>query len=304
MFPHSNPTLNVPTSLQVINISTSIISDERKDQLLKIPPRFACFIPLLSLPVSALLDSTTLPDFDPALAELDISKFFSSVECNTSDIASSFLQHSIPPLRLSYQLLGAFEQAVHDGAKSICDPHFPGHLPCWMLTYWHDVGHAVASKQIWSSACNWLALCGLDRADVELSAAVDEISHGLQTLGWGTMLRGPGAFLETSDLVEFLDSTPMKGRFVDVMITEISHHIQYDPQLCKMTAVEDLLFSKTLRFDAKRWSQYALDGRGFARLRELGDALCDRTLTSVIFPININGVHWSVFSVDAKSRTI
>ncbi|KAG1806682.1 uncharacterized protein HD556DRAFT_1436623 [Suillus plorans] len=300
---YSNPASDVPTISHDVDIP-SVISAEQKDRLLKLPPHYTYFIPLSSLPVSVLVDSTpTLPDFDPALTELDTCKFFSSVECNTSNFASSFFQHSIPPLHLSSRLLDTFEQAVHDGAKSMCDPHFPGNLPCWVLTYWYDVGHAVASKQTWSLAHNWLARCGLGSPDIELAAAIDKISCALQTLGWDTALQGPGAFLQTLDLAEFLDSTPMKGHFVDAMVNEISHRIQSDTHLHKTTVVEELTFGKTLRYDAKRWSQYMFD-RGFTRICELGDLLCDGKLTSVIFPININDVHWTVFLVDAKNREI
>ncbi|KAG2739186.1 hypothetical protein P692DRAFT_20756362, partial [Suillus brevipes Sb2] len=44
--------------------------------------------------------------------------------------------------------------------------------------------------------------------------------------------------------------------------------------------------------------------KGFTRIRELGDSLYDGKLTSIIFPININGVHWTVFLVDVKNREI
>ncbi|KAG1768442.1 hypothetical protein EV702DRAFT_1203284 [Suillus placidus] len=188
MFSHSNPASDVPTILQDINIP-SVISAEQKDRLLKLPPHYTYFTPLLSLPVSVLVDSTpTLPDFYPALTELDIHKFFSSIECDTSNFASSFFQHSIPPLCLLSQLLDTFKQAVHDGAKSMCDPHFPSNFPCWVITYWYDVGHAVASKQAWSLAHNWLAHHGLHSPDIKLAAAIDEISCTLQTLGWDTAL--------------------------------------------------------------------------------------------------------------------
>ncbi|KAG2338133.1 hypothetical protein BDR05DRAFT_952127 [Suillus weaverae] len=169
-----NPTPNVPAVMQDTEVPI-IISAKQNDHLLKPPPCFACFIPLLTLPVSALVHSTTLPEFDPTLTELDICKFFSPVDCNISNIASSFLQNSILPLHLSSHLLDAFDEAVHNGVKSVCDPHFLGNLLCWALTYWHD--------QKWSLACSWLVHCGLGNSDIELATAINEISHMLQTLG-------------------------------------------------------------------------------------------------------------------------
>jgi hypothetical protein len=105
------------------------------------------------------------------------------------------------------------------------------------------------------------------------------------------------------DQAEFLDSTPMKGRFVNAMVNEISHRIQRDPQLHQMMAVEELTFATTLHYDNTHWSRYMLD-KGFTRIRELGDLLYDGKLASIIFPININGVHWTVFLVDVKNREI
>ncbi|KAG2069210.1 hypothetical protein BDR04DRAFT_1156911 [Suillus decipiens] len=117
MFPHRNPASNVPAVMQDTEVPIIILA-KQNDHLLKPPSHFACFIPLLTLPVSALVHSMTLPEFDPTLTELDVCKFFSPVDCNISDIASGFLQCSIPPLLLSSHLLDAFDEAVHNGAKS------------------------------------------------------------------------------------------------------------------------------------------------------------------------------------------
>ncbi|KAG1769715.1 hypothetical protein EV702DRAFT_1202740 [Suillus placidus] len=110
MFPHRNSASNVPAVVQDTEVPI-VTSAKQNDHLLKPPPCFACFIPLPTLPVSALVHSMTLPEFDPTLAELDICKFFSLVDCNISDIASGFLQCSIPPLPLSSRLLDAFDEA-------------------------------------------------------------------------------------------------------------------------------------------------------------------------------------------------
>ncbi|KAG2045385.1 hypothetical protein BDR06DRAFT_978244, partial [Suillus hirtellus] len=236
--------------------------------LLTPPPHFASFIPLPDLSISALVNFTVLPGFDPTLAGVDVHR--------------NFLERSIPPLALSSRLLDELNQALLDRAKQFA-----------------VLGHAVASKEKWLMACHWLAQRGLDSADEELSLAVNETSCALQTLGWNMDLWGPAAFLQTSDLADFLASTPMKGHFVDAMVNGISHQIQLDSQLRKSTIVEELTFASTLRYDSKQWSQYMFD-RGFTRLCQLGDLLSNGELDHIIFPININGAHWTVFLVDAK----
>ncbi|KAG2343784.1 hypothetical protein BDR05DRAFT_999703 [Suillus weaverae] len=300
MFPHSDLVLRCPPVLQGTN-SPSIGQDHH--HLLAPPPNFASYIPLPNLSISALVNFTVLPGFDLALAGLDVHQFFSSIKCTTHDVASDFLECSIPPLALSSRLLDKFNQALLDGTKSVCDPRFSGNLLCWVLIYWHNLGHAVPSKEKWLMVCHWLAQCGHDSGDKELSLAVNETFCALQTLGWNMDLWGPAAFLQTSDLANFLASMPMKGRFIDAMVNGISHQIQLDSQRHKSTVVEDLTFASTLCYDSKQWSQYMFD-RGFTRLHQLGDSLSDGGLECIIFPININGAHWTVFLVDVKAGEI
>ncbi|KAG2353986.1 hypothetical protein BDR07DRAFT_1382639 [Suillus spraguei] len=180
----------------------------------------------------------------------------------------NFLKRSIPPLALSSQLLDEFNQAFLDGAKQFAV------LGTYLLV------------QLRPCCC----LQG---------KMVDGVSLVGTTLGWNMVLRGPAAFLQTSYLADFLASTPMKGHFVDAMVNGISHQIQLDSQLRKSTDVEELTFASTLHYDLKRWSQYMFD-RGFTRLRQLGDSLSNGELEYIIFPININGAHWTVFLVNAK----
>ncbi|KAG1846750.1 CHAT domain-containing protein [Suillus subluteus] len=106
--------------------------------------------------------------------------------------------------------------AYHDGVKSVKDPQFLGNLPFWVVQYWHDLGCAIAAKERWSLACDWLS-GQRENADTDLAAAIDEVFSSLRVLGWGTTLRGPAAALQVLDLAEFLSSTPMKGRFIDAM---------------------------------------------------------------------------------------
>ncbi|KAG1861224.1 hypothetical protein F4604DRAFT_1684050 [Suillus subluteus] len=98
------------------------------------------------LPISALLDFTNLPPFDHSLTVADLHRFFTSEHCVTNDVPADFLDHSLPPLSLSTQLLNTFSQAYHDGVKSVKDPRFLGNLPFWVVQYWHDLGPARKSN--------------------------------------------------------------------------------------------------------------------------------------------------------------
>ncbi|KAG1878191.1 hypothetical protein F4604DRAFT_1923751 [Suillus subluteus] len=218
-------------------IDLSLDLQQHYAHLLVFPQCYDSFIPAPHLPISALLDFTNLPPFDHSLTVADLHRFFTSEHCVTNDVPADFLDRSLPPLSLSTQLLNTFSQAYHDGVKSVKDPRFLGNLPFWVVQYWHDLGCAIAAKEHWSLARDWLS-GQRENADTDLAAAIDEVFSSLWVLGWGTTLRGPAAALQVLDLAEFLSSTPMKGRFIDVMVNEISLRIPLNPQLCQTTIVE------------------------------------------------------------------
>ncbi|KAG1837404.1 hypothetical protein F4604DRAFT_1942299 [Suillus subluteus] len=229
-------------------IDLSLDLQQHYAHLLVFPQCYDSFIPAPHLPILALLDFTNLPPFDHSLTVADLHRFFTSEHCVTNDVPADFLDRSLPPLSLSTQLLNTFSQAYHDGVKSVKDPRFLGNLPFWVVQYWHDLGCAIAAKERWSLARDWLS-GQQENADTDLAAAIDEVFSSLRVLGWGTTLRGPAAALQVLDLAEFLSSTPMKGRFIDAMVNEISLRIPLNPQLCQTTIVEDLTFIETLRFE-------------------------------------------------------
>ncbi|KAG1838471.1 hypothetical protein F4604DRAFT_1941396 [Suillus subluteus] len=177
-------------------IDLSLDLQQHYAHLLVFPQCYDSFIPAPHLPISALLNFTNLPPFDHSLTVADLHRFFTSEHCVTNDVPADFLDRSLPPLSLSTQLLNTFSQAYHDGVKSVKDPRFLGNLPFWVVQYWHDLGCAIAAKERWSLARDWL-------------------SGHLRVLGWGITLRSPAAALQVLDLAEFLSSTPMKGCFID-----------------------------------------------------------------------------------------
>ncbi|KAG1883682.1 hypothetical protein F4604DRAFT_1920193 [Suillus subluteus] len=139
-------------------IDLSLDLQQHYAHLLVFPQCYDSFIPAPHLPISALLDFTNLPPFDHSLTVADLHRFFTSEHCVTNDVPADFLDRSLPPLSLSTQLLNTFSQAYHDGVKSVKDPRFLGNLPFWVVQYWHDLGCAIAAKERWSLARDWLLL--------------------------------------------------------------------------------------------------------------------------------------------------
>ncbi|KIJ12075.1 hypothetical protein PAXINDRAFT_15103 [Paxillus involutus ATCC 200175] len=166
-----------------------------------VPPRYLSFIPIPELSVSALLDFTNIPPFDLSLSGFDPAAFLSNQPCN-SNLPNNFLDCSIPPF------------------ISVLDPQHSGNLPSWVIQYWHDLGCASVAKDCWSSTCNWLTHQTLTSMDTAFSTVADQVLRDLQVLGWDDSLCGSAALLQTLDLVEFLASMSMKGRFINVMVNE------------------------------------------------------------------------------------
>ncbi|KAG1849409.1 hypothetical protein F4604DRAFT_1687439 [Suillus subluteus] len=155
-------------------IDLSLDLQQHYAHLLVFPQCYDSFIPAPHLPISALLDFTNLPPFDHSLTVADLHRFFTSEHCVTNDVPADFLDRSLPPLSLSTQLLNTFSQAYHDGVKSVKDPQFLGNLPFWVVQYWHDLGCAIAAKERWSLARDWLS-GQQENADTDLAAAIDEV---------------------------------------------------------------------------------------------------------------------------------
>ncbi|KIJ10095.1 hypothetical protein PAXINDRAFT_16888 [Paxillus involutus ATCC 200175] len=272
-----------------------------------VPPRYLSFIPIPKLSFSALLDFTNIPPFDLSLSGLDPAAFLSNQPCN-SNLPDNFLDHSIPPFITSVQLINLLAQALsidHHCDVFVLDPQHSGNLPSWVIQYWHDLRRASIAKGCWSSAHDWLTHQTLTSTDTALSTIADQVLHDLQVLEWDDGLCGPAASLQTLNLVEFLASTSMKGRFIDVMVNEVSYYMEHHPLPSElgMISVEELTFSNMLQSSHNHWSRYTFDKR-FSRLHMLGNKLCDGELNCVIFPINVNGVHWTVFLINATKRVI
>ncbi|KAF8835887.1 hypothetical protein BDN67DRAFT_1015137 [Paxillus ammoniavirescens] len=288
--------LDLTSHIQTNNITLPVV-----------PPHYLSFIPIPELSVSALLDFTNIHLFDPSLSGLDPAAFLSNQPCN-SNLPNNFLDHSIPPFSVSVQLLNLLAQALsidHHCDISVLDPRHSRNLPSWVIQYWHDLGGATVTKGCWSSASDWLTHQTLTSTDTALSTIADQVLRDLQVLGWDDGLCGPAASLQTLDLAEFLASTSMKGCFIDMMVNEVSYYMEHHPLPSKlgMISVEELTFSNMLQSSHDHWSRYTFDKR-FSRLCMLGNKLCDGKLNCVVFPINVNGVHWTVFLTDVTKRVI
>jgi hypothetical protein len=135
---------------------------------------------------------------------------------------------------------------------------------------------------------------------------VDEVLDVLESLPWDAPLKGFGAQtdLRTMELRPLLASCPIHGHVLDSMIAVVVQQMQAsDDEDLQFVSVEPLDFADILRLNEKWWNNYEMD-RAFIRLRTIGSELHDSTLHRILFPINIDNVHWAVIEVNTVNQSI
>lgn len=269
-------------------------------RLLQPPQYYRGLIPLPTLAVQTLLD-ITLPSLDNDLT-LGVETFsFSYAEADATlpfDIAT----RTIPPAAITSTLLLRFGQHWFNGARSIQDSRRPTQfLPFWVISYWNRLARVLDARHAWSTARAWIIECA-DASHPQFHVVRDALTL-FETLGWNIMLQGAASGMRSCEWADFLSSNTVKGAFVEVMMKTVELQVQRTCHLSGVVSVEDLVFSHALRYDRLRWKGYEFD-RSFCHLRRVGDALFNGSQVQVLFPINIDNSHWTLFKVDAGARQI
>jgi hypothetical protein len=277
--------------------NTPLEITQEQQQLLRIPPEFASDIPDKSMPIARLLCFTSFPPF------LDDTPYtwLLSAEQPCRGI-SKFTTIEMPPVACVQHLLDSLDQALFDGMHSVVHPtyHTPL-LPLWVLEYWVRMRNVVDARDQWAEARKWLLKCE-DPAN-PLSSLVHDALKSFETVGWNTPLPAPASFLSSLELSVFLSTRLVHGHVIDAMMASIADRVRLTPNLRGRISVESLTFLDTLRFDDDRWKQYNYH-RSFTHTRNLGDRLFEGSLERIIAPVNIGGLHWTVFFIDGPGKWI
>ncbi|KAG1871519.1 hypothetical protein F4604DRAFT_1681618 [Suillus subluteus] len=100
---------------------------------------------------------------------------------------------------------------------------------------------------------------------------------------------------EMLDVLESLPwDAPLKGFSAQTVVQQMQASDDEDLQ---SVSVEPLDFADILWLNEKWWNNYETD-RAFVHLRTIGSALHDSTLHHILFPINIDNIHWAVIEVN------
>jgi len=271
--------------------------------ILSVPAQFS-IAPSGSLSVAALLHL----DLHTVL-EIDTHFIFEfSKTSPMRQVPVDFASRSILPFQTAALLHDRASSALQDGNKSVIHPLFPSDpLPLWVLSYWVLMSYALENQCDWHTSHNWV----LDRLDVVPAGGaelgiIDWVLDVLGSLPWDAPLKGFGAEtnLRTTGLRPLLASCPIDGRVLDTLIASVVHCMQAsDDGDLRLVSIEPLTFADILRLGEERWKNYKTD-KAFSHLRVLGSALHEGTLQRVLFPINIDNVHWAAIEVNTINRSI
>ena len=271
----------------------------RQHRLLRIPMEYHGHIPAPELPISDLLNLSlpTIIQMDCVAKNTNIQVFSSSLPISVD----KGVLHSVPELEVTQTLINMLGDALCDGMTSLSVPGINVPLPFWVLSFWEQMGKAIKVQQHWSRADAWVRKYA---TSIHPKAAVAR--NALQifgTLPWDLPLTGFVAGLSICELAEFLSESLVNSNVVDAMMMSIAGEVKRIPELSRKVSVRDLTFSEVLHLPVERWQQYNSD-RAFTKLRELGKALADGSLTQIIIPFNIANIHWALFLVDATAQQI
>jgi hypothetical protein len=218
------------------------------------------------------------------------------------ELLTDFASRPVPRFQTALSLCNCASSAFQDRDKSVIHPSFPDDpLPMWVVSYWAAMSHALESQCDWHTSYDWV----LDRLDVvpadgqELEV-VDEVLDVLESLPWDAPLKGfsTQTNLRTMELQPLLASCLIHGCVLDSMIAAVVEQMwASDDENLQSVSVEPLDFADILQLNEKRWNNYEMD-RAFIHLHTIGSALHDGTLHCVLFPINIDNVHWAVIEVN------
>ena len=208
----------------------------------------------------------------------------------------------LPPVAYTNHLLKVFGNTQHARNQSVVHPSIGAIcLPFWILSYWAKLQSAFDGRHIWMATRDWL------RARVgeghPMSHLANDALNSFAHLGWNAPMASPATHLHTLDLASFLSTNMVHGTIIDAMIYQLVDHVRLIPALRGKVFVANLAFSDVLRLDSARWAKYDTDS-SFSLLQRLGTSLSNGPLRRVIFPINIEGLHWAVFLIDGPAQNI
>ncbi|KAF9784786.1 hypothetical protein BJ322DRAFT_1196341 [Thelephora terrestris] len=263
---------------------------EKKREILKIPEPVRTRLPAPTALVNKFIEHP-LPLQSGALSFHQTGEWFSTDAPTTPP--EILLTRTVPPERVLKTLDNAFGQKWFDGAASIVDPRFNNgteRFPLWVMSLWKETEKMIQHQKLWRSSVRWL------ESGTHPENVVAQAKDLINELPWNKSLRLGGT--TTLEFAGFLGASWLSDTQINMMIRVLQNRLKTDVDTGKEVLVEPIEFT---------WELEAV-GRGFTDpgsspyLLRLAEQV-QNGVTSIWFPVNVNGCHWIAGKVDFEECT-
>jgi len=267
------------------------------DEVTRVPTSFEAASLSSTIPITSLLIHDGFP---PLLNEhgVDIPSAESCIVDNPVNWTGDRLLQSPVPSR---KWLGTLDIELNrrlrcvDGTPPVSLRHptvTDLYVPLWAVNIWHGLLNAVEQREKWKRAQKWIEDQGKQGVDI---GGVDEL---LRRLPWGMMIWAPvPSHSSIGIFADLLSSTSwLSESHIDVFASYLTFRIGGSASGLWIGGVHLAVLLKALppKPDWKADNVKVL--AHYENIFTTGD------FTRLIFPANVNGNHWILFSVDVEKR--
>lgn len=263
--------------------------------------------------IRELLAFDTLPVLDRTGSSFLGSFRFSRIQPHR-DIRE-LRSRTVPPIHHLLALRRRLPVELENGHQCFLDWRYNNSpTPFFMLEYWVHQSQTSAARLRWSKAEEWLLTlcCSSNHA---VARAAEKALSTFSELEWDTRLLGTRSMpnLGSAELQPLLQHGMLLSNILDAMISGIHSQYMHSPQLTsanelrslpighshERVELRDLTTFCALR-DLIKVSDSYWTNKAFRSIRQLGAAIANRLIDVVYLPLNVNGNHWTLFTIDVN----
>ncbi|KAK7676989.1 hypothetical protein QCA50_020018 [Cerrena zonata] len=218
------------------------------------------------------------------------------VEQDLDDLAN----RSIPRVDDLNEVFSLLSDYAAEGWMTFIDPRYSeGPAPLCLVPYWIQKAHELDARRRWNESCEWLGRHSRSD-DADQSELALTCLAAFDVLGWNESITVYKTTVATLHLQQLLAECQTSTMIIDAMVDSIGRRLDSEWIIDTFVGSLDVFF---LLKNSSIRSNYN-NSRTFRSLVDLGNRISDGSLTYLYLPVNIQGVHWAVFRIDASSCLI
>jgi len=294
--PRTHPT---PPTITDDPIVISLDLEQLYNEATQVPENVKALLPNPEDNIPSLLTATNIPPLltsKPALPPVESIITNTEVRWDEGDL----FRLPVPPS----DWLGRLELKLPEKLRSsprpisLQHPTAAGHyFPLWVVNVWRPLQHAAQQREGWAASMKWLQARGKQRADI------GEAKELMERMSWGMIVwpLSEPSMMSVGLLSELLSSKWLRERHFELFASYLASRNQ--PNVGKWWIGDANLAAFMLASFSKRNAakKNAVKPRG-TLLDGYRDTIIKGGYERLIFPANINGNHWIVFSVEVAQR--